>query len=88
MKNDTLIMLKVIRANNTLVTAFEDSYRNQVEHIYKVKSKKDIELLQKVLDDEIQHLDKMLAVFVFSENGQEYQVDDMYLGWAYMLSIF
>ena len=84
MKNDTLIMLKVIRANNTLVTAFEDSYRNQVEHIYKVKSKKDIELLQKVLDDEIQHLDKMLAVFVFSENGQEYQVDDMYLGYCSM----
>ncbi len=80
--NDVLIMIKVIYTSSKLVNSFEDSYIRNSENIYTVKSEKDIQLMEKVLQDSKQSLDKMITVFVFSENEEQYRVDSMYIGYC------
>ena len=78
--NDTLFMIKVIKTNELLVNKFEESYTTQVENSYKVISEKDVSLIEQALEDDGRQEDKILSVFVFSEQNEKYKADMMYLG--------
>lgn len=82
MMNNALIMIKVIHTSYKLVNSFEESYIKGSENIYTVKSERDIQLMGKVPQGDEQSLDKMMTVFVFSESGEEYRVDNMYIGYC------
>ena len=80
MKNDTLIMIKVINTSQKLIAEFETSYAKQSEGSYTVREAKDICLVEKLTGINSGQQDKMLAVFVFLKKEDKYVVDYMYLG--------
>lgn len=80
MINDELIMIKVIDTNDKLVNEFEDSYNRNREGEYKVKHKADQQILSMVADTSDSALDKLLIVFIFGQNGDEYETEHIYLG--------
>lgn len=86
MKNDTLIMIKVINQNHTLTNKFEKCYMEQTEEDYEVKTEKDIHIVEKVMENDANQSQKMLAVFVFSDRAEKYEVDCIYLGTCYIES--
>lgn len=80
MINDELIMIKLIDTNDKLVSEFEDSYKQNGEGEYKVKYKADQQILSSVADTSDSALDKLLIVFIFGQNGDEYETEYIYLG--------
>lgn len=78
--NNTLFMIKVINTNEKLVNKFEESYETQEENSYKVKSEKDVSLIEQTLAGGSGQKDKILSVFVFSKQNEKYKADFMYLG--------
>lgn len=80
MKDDAVIMIKVINKNDVLIKIFEDSCEKQEEADYKVRSEKDITLLKKTFQNDTFSNKKLLAVFAFSAENDGYRINKIYLG--------
>lgn len=79
MKNDMLIMIKIIGNQDELVNKFCDSYQNGTEGEYLVRSLSDKQRLEKILDTGAVE-DRLLVVFIFNQKDEEYETECIYLG--------
>lgn len=79
MMNDILVMIKIMESQDELVKKFSDSFEQRVEGEYQVKSLPDRQKLETVAASGTGN-DMLLAVFVFSQKGEEYGTESIYLG--------
>lgn len=80
MKYDALIMLKVINTNEKLIKKVHNCYKKKKEEKYTVSRSEDRECLHLVTGISGEEKDKLLIVFIFEENGDEYITTHIYLG--------
>ena len=78
--NDGLIMIKVIRDMDWLLSIFERSYREQVECYYETQTQKDKQVTDILTEDTDETKSNMLIIFVFSQKDEKYEVDYIYIG--------
>ncbi|MGN0278000.1 MAG: deoxyguanosinetriphosphate triphosphohydrolase family protein [Lachnospiraceae bacterium] len=76
MKEEALLMIKIINRNLKLVHSFEESFVNQQEGKYKVVADTDKKLLDEILAEE-KETDYYIISFIFTE---DYKVEYIYVG--------
>ena len=79
MKNDMLIMIKIIGNQDELVNKFCGSYQNGTEGEYLVRSLSDKQRLERILDAGAVE-DRLLVVFIFNQQDEKYATECIYLG--------
>lgn len=79
MKNDMLIMIKIMGNQDELVSKFCGSYQNGTEGEYLVRSLSDKQKLEKILDVGAVE-DRLLVVFIFNQHDEKYETECIYLG--------
>ncbi len=80
MINEELIMIKIIDTNEKLISKFEDSWEQKKEEEYKVKYSADQQILFTVAETNVSVLNNLLIVFIFGQDGDNYETRRIYLG--------